>query len=254
MNLRGVLAALLMTAALAGCAQNRNAGERIDCCKADSTPAQVEQQQVQTPKKVSILGDSYSTFEGWVTSPKFISWYKPVPKPGRDTDVTDVNQTWWKIFIDRNGYELEKNNSYSGATICNTGYGKNDYTDRSFITRLVDLGNPDIIFIFGGTNDSWADSPIGEYVWSGWSKKQLYSYRPATAYMLSHLKEQHPDAQIVFLINDMLKPEIVESTKKICDHYGVKYIELEGIEKKSDHPDSRGMVQIVEQIEASLAE
>lgn len=200
------------------------------------------------PKKVSILGDSYSTFEGYVPAGN-ISWYKPVPKEGRPTDVTDVDQTWWKIFIDRNGYVLEKNNSYSGATVCNTGYSKNDYSDRSFVTRLTDIGEPDMILIFGGTNDSWANSPLGEFVYDDWTPTQLYSYRPATAYMVNELKKLHPEAEIVLLINDGLKPEIIDSTIEIADHYGVKYVALSDIEKMSDHPDAKGMVQIADQLQ-----
>ena len=217
------------------------------CC----SDTAVKAEEVKKPRKVSILGDSYSTFEGYIPKGN-IAWYKPVPKEGRPTDVTKVDQTWWKIFIDRNGYELEKNNSYSGATVCNTGYGKKDYTSQSFVTRLSDLGNPDLILIFGGTNDSWADSPIGSYVWKNWTKKDLYSYRPATAYMLSKLQEQHPDAEIIMIINDELKPEIVESTKTICDHYGVKYLVTDHITKMSDHPDQAGMISLADQLQKVL--
>ena len=56
-------------------------------------------------------------------------------------------------FIKENNYRLCVNNSFSGATICNTGYNQADYSDRSFITRMDKLGCPDIIFIFGATND-----------------------------------------------------------------------------------------------------
>ena len=44
---------------------------------------------------------------------------------------------------------------------------------------MDNLGDPDIILVFGGTNDSWAGSPIGEYVWADWTDEQLYSFRPA---------------------------------------------------------------------------
>lgn len=210
-----------------------------------------EEVVADAPKKVSILGDSYSTYEGYIPKGN-ITWYKPVPKEGRPTDVTQVDQTWWKIFIDNNGYELEKNNSYSGSTVCNTGYGKKDYSDQSFVTRLTDIGSPDLILVFGGTNDDWAGSPLGDYVWSDWTPKQLYSYRPATAYMLANLKELHPEAEIVVLINDILRPEIISSTTEICDHYGVKYVQLKDIEKMSDHPDAKGMEEIARQLEAAL--
>ena len=241
MKMKFITLLLAAVMAFSACAQTNS------CC--NETAAETGQQTAG--KRVSILGDSYSTFEGYIPE-GYIAWYKPVPKEGRPTDVTDVDQTWWKIFIDENGYQLEKNNSYSGATVCNTGYGNNDYSDRSFVTRLSDLGNPDLILIFGGTNDDWAGSPLGDYVWENWTPKQLYSYRPATAYMLAKLQEQHPNAEIIVMINDILRPEIVESTKKICDHYGVKYLETENIEKMSDHPDRKGMKAIAEQLELKI--
>ena len=233
-----IICLLLTSVSVSACAQSNS------CCH-------VTAETVEKPKKVSILGDSYSTFEGYIPKGN-IAWYKPVPKEGRPTDVTDPNQTWWKIFIDSNGYALEKNNSYSGATVCNTGYDGNDYSDRSFVTRLTDLGNPDMILVFGGTNDSWAGSPIGEYVWKDWSTTDLFSYRPAMAYMLAKLQELHPAAEIIVIINDELSPEIIESTESVCDHYGVKYMVTENISKMSGHPDKAGMIAISKQLERVL--
>ena len=66
-------------------------------------------------------------------------------------------------FIHEHGFSWNVNNSYSGSTVCHTGYEKADYSDRSFITRIHNLGTPDIILVFGGTNDSWAGAPIGVY-------------------------------------------------------------------------------------------
>ena len=90
---------------------------------------------------------------------------------GRKTDMVSVRNTWWHQFIKENNYRLCVNNSFSGATICHTGYRSEDYSDRSFITRMKALGCPDIIFIFGATNDYWAKSPLGEYQYADWSKK-----------------------------------------------------------------------------------
>ena len=86
----------------------------------------------QSRKGVSILGDSYSTFKGHVTPETNVSWYSTKIDTAR-TDVNQVSDLWWHKLIRDNGYRLVRNNSYSGATICNTGYGKNDYTDRSFV-------------------------------------------------------------------------------------------------------------------------
>ena len=83
---------------------------------------------------VSILGDSYSTFEGYIPVGNAV-WYDTRPNP-KKTDVSDVKHTWWWQFISRGGYILGVNDSYSGATVSYTGYNGADYSDRSFITRL----------------------------------------------------------------------------------------------------------------------
>lgn len=202
---------------------------------------------------VSILGDSYSTFVGYLQPDTNHVWYWGEPNP-KATDVTSVRQTWWHKFIKENGYRLCVNNSFSGATICNTGYRSEDYSDRSFITRLKYLGSPDIIFIFGATNDSWAGAPIGEYKYSDWTDEELYSFRPAMAYLLDHIIDYYPNVKIYFLLNSELKDEIDESVKTVCEHYSIPCIELQDIEKISGHPSVKGMEQIREQIEAYLSE
>lgn len=72
-------------------------------------------------KSVSILGDSYSTFEGYLEPDTNFVWYWKIPQK-QHTDVSSVTQTWWHLFIKENGYKLCQNNSFSGSTICNTGY------------------------------------------------------------------------------------------------------------------------------------
>ena len=65
--------------------------------------------------------------------------------------MSNVRQTWWHQVIEHKGWKLLKNNSFSGTTICHTGYNGDDYSNRSFVTRMDNLGNPDVIFIFGAT-------------------------------------------------------------------------------------------------------
>ncbi|MCM1311562.1 MAG: SGNH/GDSL hydrolase family protein [Bacteroides sp.] len=203
----------------------------------------------QYRKSVSILGDSYSTFEGYLQPDTNRVWYWKQPKK---TDVNSVTQTWWHKFISRNGYKLCVNNSFSGATICHTGYRKEDYSDRSFITRMNNLGCPDIIFIFGATNDSWANVPMGEYKYENWTKEELYQFRPAMAYMLADMIERYPNVELHFILNNELSDKITESVKAVCVHYGVDCIELKDIDKQNGHPSIKGMEQIAEQIEQHL--
>lgn len=205
----------------------------------------------QSRKSVSVLGDSYSTFENYVEPKSNEMWYFVHPNPDL-TDVNDVKQTWWHQLIKEGGYRLEQNNSYSGSTICTTGYRGEDYTPRAFITRMDNLGCPDILLIFGATNDSWANSPIGEFVWSDWTEEQLKSFRPALTYMLSHIVDRYPNTELLYIINDGLKPEITSSIVEACDHYGVPYVQLKDIDKTAGHPNIHGMKQIKEQVAAAL--
>lgn len=47
----------------------------------------------QVKQTVAVLGDSYSTFEGFI--PKgYATWYSPTTPP-ETTDVNKVEQTWW---------------------------------------------------------------------------------------------------------------------------------------------------------------
>lgn len=205
----------------------------------------------QCSKTVSILGDSYSTYEGYLTPDTNEVWYFAKPDAKR-TDVTSATQTWWHRFIKDNGYRLCANNSFSGATISYTGYHKEDYTPRSFITRMNNLGCPDIIFVFGATNDSWAKSPIGNYQYSDWTRADLFSFRPAMACLLHKMKERYVNTEIYFILNDSLSDDISSSCREICGHYGVKCIELKGIQKQNGHPTIKGMGQIEEQISAAI--
>ena len=201
-------------------------------------------------KSVSVLGDSYSTFEGAIPKGNAI-WYFKRNNPNQ-TDVNRVEQTWWSLLIADKGWKLEMNESYSGSTICNTGYNKDDYSDRSFTKRMVNLGNPDIIFIFGATNDSWAHSPIGEYKYDDITTDDLWSFRPAMAKMLAWMKEHYAQSDIYFLLNDGLSADINTSVKTICEHYDVKCIELQQIDKMAGHPSVKGMQQIAKQVAEAM--
>ena len=99
-------------------------------------------------QRVSILGDSYSTFEDFVTPSSNELWYYA----RNDTSKTDVNRvqdTWWWQFVHDNGMKLEINNSYSGATIGYGGYDGNDYSARSFLRRMYNIGSHDILLDLG---------------------------------------------------------------------------------------------------------
>ena len=200
----------------------------------------------QVKPTLAVLGDSYSTFAGFIPEGN-ACWYNS-PADHKRTDVTKVEQTWWWQVANEGGYKLGAIESYSGATICNTGYRDEDYSDRSFVTRCTNLGNPDIILICGATNDSWANAPIGDYKYANWKRVDLYFFRPAMAKMLNDVKLHYPNVEVYFILNTELKKEINESVLEVCKHYDVPVIELVDIDKKSSHPSVKGMKAIAQQV------
>ena len=82
----------------------------------------------------------------------------------------------------------------------------------------------------------------------GWTTKDLYSVLPAIGYLVYRLKCLLKDARVVFIINTELKEEITEAIKHACDHFGVEYLQLSDIHKRSGHPDTLGMIQIKNQV------
>ena len=221
---------------------------------------------VAVKKRVAIMGDSYSTFGGWSNrdvagNPNDYYVYYPHICPL--TGVDSVEKTWWYMLCQKPEFELEISNSNSGAVISNTHYGGVDVagTDLSFMNRVgknsfgVDYnGNPDVILVFGGTNDCWAGVELGKYVYENWSAADLKCFRPAFSKFLSTLQELYPDAIVLNITNNVtagipgLTKSIAESMQNICNHYGVYNIVLKDIEKVDGHPTYKGMQSICNQV------
>ena len=149
------------------------------------------------------------------------------------------------------------NDSWSGSTICNTGYNGSDCSrTNSFIYRYEKLkkegffeeNEVDTIFVFGGTNDSWGESPLGERMSSGWTDADLYYVLPAISYFMDTLKADLPEANIVFIVNTELKEEITSCMEWAADYFGVKIVRLKDVQKKDGHPTAKGMTTICDEI------
>ena len=201
-------------------------------------------------KKVSILGDSYSTMQGSLTPETNAYWYTLGANAYHTTDVTTVEQTWWYQFINSGDYVLERNNSYSGSTMVNTPLENMDVS-TTFINRANNLGSPDIIFIFGGTNDNWNTAlTMGDYKYSEWTDEDKKQFRPGFAYLLNFVKTNYPSAEIYFILNDILSAEVNNSVTTICDYYNVPCIVTKGVGKSDYHPNAAGMTTIANQVKA----
>ena len=217
---------------------------------------------VKTPEttRFSVLGDSFSALEGYVY-PDTNEAYPHYNEIG----VAGPEQMWWSKVIDSTGWEMEKNNSFSGALMCNfddfeTG---DHYGPNSFIRRMDNLGNPHVIFVFGATNDIYHRAPLGDFVYANWTEEQLCSFRPGLAYILETLTHQHPRAKIYLLVDmelcindvtieDETRQAYLESMYSIANHYNVNCIEIYGIHKSWWHPNPEGQEDIARQVIEAL--
>ena len=203
---------------------------------------------------VVIIGDSYSTYAGYIPE-GYAAWYYNNPEEGR-TDVADVKETWWYQLMATTDSELVYNCACSGSTISHTGYEGADYSDHSFVTRARNLANDgffkentiDTLFIYGGLNDTWAGSPLGEVKYGDITEDELYSTLPAMSLMLATLKEATPKTKIIVIIDEKLSDGMKAGFKALGEHYGTEIIEPENISLDNGHPNRAGMTELCRQI------
>ncbi len=197
---------------------------------------------------VLLLGDSYTTYKGYIPE-GYEAYY-----PSSITNLTEVGQTWWHKVLSATESKLILNNSWSGAAICNTGYNACNATYKSFVTRLDQLieenffenNAVDTVFVLGATNDSWANSPIGEVKWADWTADDLFSFRPAMCYLAKRLSELK--VRVIFILNSELKAEINETVSECCERFNIELIKLKQIDKIEGHPGIAGMNKIANQV------
>lgn len=119
---------------------------------------------------------------------------------------------------------------------------------------MDNLGDPDVIFVLGGTNDVWNSAYSGEFVYSDWTEGELEQYRPALAYLMDNLKRLYPRASIYFLIDmdlatyDSNGQDFVDAVHTIASHYGIECIDLIDIQKDWAHPNAEGQDEIARQV------
>ncbi|MBQ6231698.1 MAG: SGNH/GDSL hydrolase family protein [Eubacterium sp.] len=144
--------------------------------------------------KISILGDSISTFLGY--NPPEYSYYYHRGLYG----IMDQNDTWWGRFIDLCNGQLVMNESWSGSRVTcipNSGRMFPSACSKERTSNLhFGTESPDIILIYMGVND-WMN---GATLKSG-SIKQFSGFPELvfeTAYrlMLKRVRNNYPFAEV----------------------------------------------------------
>ncbi len=213
-----------------------------------------ETQNPISGKTVSIIGDSYSAFTGWVPKGNDINYN------GTYNGVASVSNMWWFKVIQKFNMSLMLNESWSGSTICNTGYGASDATATSFLTRITKcygatntLGQkPQVLFILGGLNDTWAGSPLGNVKYSDWTTDDLKTTLGAYSKTINDILLYNPGIEIINFEYAAVSQAIRDGKALICKHFGVKNVPISVVDSLSGHPTTTGMQQVADQIITAL--
>lgn len=202
---------------------------------------------VKAPKatRVSIIGDSISTFVGYIPE-GYVSYY---PVAGR---LDNVEQTYWHKLIYKymSNAVLDKNIAYGGTTVAAVRIHDFNY---NFIEQ-GGVGNPDVIIIHGGTNDNnVANSPGLELVPGVDAKTATAApylgdvfklvdrantvakaqnlpggtFCEAYAKLIKMCTVTYPDVKIVCVIGDWLCVGLEKSIIAVVNHFNnAKYVDF----------------------------
>jgi len=229
------------------------------------------------PKKISILGDSLSTFgTATVEHPDPQDNYGGIwtyPQNGcrypQDNLFFDVDHTWFKRLIDNFGFTLGINESWAGTTITDARTDIPPISLQSRIDHLDDNGTPDIIFIFGGTNDinrgpseqhpTIPEVPLGTFNTedpTNYTAEEIaalpnHTFADGVRTMLIRVLKTYPTSKVIMILpfittnpsRNTRLDAFLEVLKEACDYFGVAYVDARraGINmwnKSSYLPDS----------------
>lgn len=221
-------------------------------------------QPVIAKKRISIIGDSISTYRGWIQTDNVGGHYCSAHYPTKD--ITSVNQTWWYrlIYDYMPNARFEMNISGGNTTVVQnttaTSHANDYWYSWDFCTRFIyfkGVGNPDIVFIHGGTNDLGHITSYGasEELIAGQAMNSasapsaaalsaLYltadacqslaeaealdfsTFCSAYVKLVKMIKLRYPSAKIVCIIGDCVSAGMQSAIKSIAAHYGAKYVDF----------------------------
>lgn len=180
-------------------------------------------------EELGIEGDSLSTLAGYI--------YGSNPTFYPAGDVQSIDDTWWGMLMNATGMVLGVNNSYSGSTMAGT-------TSQSFCSRIANIGNPKICFIFGGANDYRQNIPIGDFNFANTTFDRT-QFKQALQYIMYNLLITHPNTKFIFILptnrsdsgegrvngfpinwdNEKFLSDYQDAIIEACNIYGFQYID-----------------------------
>lgn len=199
-----------------------------------------------------VFGDSYSSHADFIPS-GHIPCYNLADE--REWYRLDKTEMWWYRLSELVGGNIILNASGGGSAISYSGWHGHDPA-YSFIGRFERFqregffkeNKVDSLILFGGTNDFWIPSPLGEPKSENITEEDKKFVLPAIAFLLNKIKEVLPDTRVLILENDVLEGPIVDTLDYEAGRHGFEVIKLKDISKIDSHPDREGMKTIANQI------
>lgn len=161
---------------------------------------------------VSIMGDSISTYEGFIPE-GYALFYDAAAR--EKNDLESVRDTWWMQVLETIGGELLANNSYSGSQVtgeefpCASGLERTGALANRIAPAAMpadaestqvaakqpaDPDEPDVILVYIGVNDFGFSVPCDRaYA----STPETPTFRDAYFTMLRRMQNAYPGARIV---------------------------------------------------------
>ena len=209
-------------------------------------------------KKISILGDSISTYRG-VSNDKYANatLYYNYYFPGY-ADEFPLERTYWMRVIDALGLELCVNNSWSGANL--SGEDDSAGVNRARNLSRDDGMKPDIVILFMGMNDLGRE--VKPCVFEEYYRKTLQIIKEqydSPFVCCVNMPDRHVSVReetVVF--NEIIERAVKEMGKKFfvanlfnSDFNNDNYLKntLDGL-----HPDEDGMKIIAEVVEKAISD
>ncbi len=198
------------------------------------------------PTRLGIMGDSISTFKGIIPS-DHRTYY-----PKSDCDVTAWTMTYWGLLATRYWKcELDVNTSWSGSCVAADPRTGSSYR-KPFVDRVNLFQNPDVIILFGGTNDINTKNGVGlgEFNYDK-PLDQMDTYcrfRDAFIFVIRSLQKNYPTAKIICIIGTDVTGDYGASVETIAKHYNLPYVDFRGEKNVAgkvtiyvgSHPDAAG--------------
>ncbi len=218
-------------------------------------------------KALSILGDSISTYQGYIPS-GYACYY-----PDADNNLKDVTQTWWMQVLGSTGMRLAVNGSYSASAVCGDSRGENSSAGCSN-RRLSELIAPDgtvpeVILVYMGTNDFLFSIPLGRFSGAPVYRTDHYVWDFTEGYelMLQKLQAIYPASRIYCMtLLEQGNSKVNENGNTIADYnrrirevaaaHGVPVIDLNGCggvyTSDGIHPNKDGAAKIAAYVTNAL--